>query len=120
MVALWRIGGIVQLSESRNLLTGLLAPMGAVSVLAAGLMLVRQRDLKRMWAYSSIENMGILAIAAGLRLAPIFALHSLAHSLAKSSAFLLAGNTVREFGTVSLNKLSGVMRRSPALGFALI
>lgn len=120
MVALWRIGGIVELSDSRPLLTHLLAPMGAVSVLAAGIMLVRQRDLKRMWAYSSIENMGLLAVAVALRAAPILALHALAHSLAKSSAFLLSGNIVRSYGTVSLGKLSGVMRRSPGLGFALL
>lgn len=120
MVALWRVGGIVEISNSRNLLSGLLAPMGALSVLAAGIMLIRQGDLKRMWAYSSIENMGLLAVAAGFRLAPIFALHALAHSLAKSSAFLLSGNVVRSYGTVSLGKLSGIMRRSPALGFALI
>jgi hydrogenase-4 component F len=120
MVALWRIGGIVEQSGSRGLLIALVAPMGAVTVLAAGVMLVRQRDLKRMWAYSSIENMGILAVAVGLRAAPVFALHALAHSLAKSSAFLLAGNVIRAFGTVSLSKLSGVMRRSPGLGFSLL
>jgi len=120
MVALWRIGGIVGQSDSRSLLVNLVAPMGAVTVLAAGIMLVRQRDLKRMWAYSSIENMGLLAVAVGLRAAPVFALHALAHSLAKSSAFLLAGNVIRSYGTVSLSKLSGVMRRSPGLGFALL
>lgn len=120
IVALWRIGGIVGLSASKGLLTGLLAPMGALTVLAAAIMLIRQRDLKRMWAYSSIENMGLLAVAVGFRAAPILALHSLAHSLAKSSAFLLSGNVVRSYGTVSLGKLSGVMRRSPGLGFALI
>jgi hydrogenase-4 component F len=120
MVALWRIGGIVEESPSQGLLTTLVAPMGALSVLAAGLMLIRQGDLKRMWAYSSIENMGILAVAVGLRAAPVFALHSLAHSLAKSAAFLLAGNVLRSYGTVSLSKLGGVMRRTPGLGFALL
>jgi len=120
MVALWRIGGIVEVSNSRFLLPGLLAPMGAVTVLAAGLMLVQQRDLKRMFAYSSVENMGLLAVAVGLRSVPIFALHALAHSLAKSSAFSLSGCVAKEFGTVALSKLSGVMRQSPSLGFALL
>lgn len=120
MTALWRVGGILEHSGSKNLLTALMAPMGALTVLAAGIMLIRQRDLKRMWAYSSIENMGLLAVAAGFRLAPVFALHALAHSLAKSGAFLLSGNIVRSYGTISLSKLSGVMRRSPGLGFALL
>jgi hydrogenase-4 component F len=120
MVAIYRISEIVARSGSQNLLAGLLAPMGALSVLAASMMLVRQRDLKRMWAYSSIENMGLLAVCVGLRAAPIFALHALAHSLAKSSAFLLSGNVVRSQGTVALGKLEGLMRRSPGLGFALI
>ena len=120
MTALWRIGGVLEASDSRALLTTLLAPMGAATVLAASVMLVRQNDLKRMWAYSSIENMGVLAVAAGLRLGPIFALHALAHSLAKASAFLLSGNVVASYGTVALNRLSGVMRSSPSLGFALL
>ena len=120
MVALWRIGGIVEVSNSRFLLSGLLAPMGAITVLAAGLMLVHQRDLKRMFAYSSVENMGLLAVAVGLRSVPIFALHALAHSLAKSSAFNLSGCVAKEFGTVTLSKLSGIMRQSPSLGFALL
>jgi hydrogenase-4 component F len=120
MVALWRVSGIVSASHSQNLLTALLVPMGAITVLAAGIMLVRQRNLKRMWAYSSIENMGILAVAVGLQAAPIFALHALAHSLAKSAAFLLSGAVSKEFGTLSLRKISGVMRRTPVLGFALL
>ncbi|MHB8636194.1 MAG: proton-conducting transporter transmembrane domain-containing protein [Fimbriimonadaceae bacterium] len=120
MVALWRIGGIVERTDSRWLLAGLLAPMGAVTVVAAALMLVQQRDLKRMFAYSSVENMGLLAVAVGFRSAPIFALHALAHSLAKSSAFSLSGCVAKEYGTVALNKLSGVMRQSPGLGFALL
>jgi hydrogenase-4 component F len=120
MVALWRVGGIVQASPSRFLLFGLMVPMGALSVLAACLMLVQQRNLKRMFAYSSVENMGLLAVAVGLRAAPIFALQALAHSLAKASAFNLSGSVAREFGTVTLNKLTGVLRRSPALGFGLL
>jgi hydrogenase-4 component F len=120
MVALWRIAGIVERSESRILLAGLLAPMGAISVLAAAIILIRQRDLKRMWAYSSVENMGLLAVAVGLGAAPIFALHALAHSLSKTSAFLLSGNVMKGHGTVMLSKLTGVMRRTPGLGFAML
>jgi len=120
MVALWRIASIVELSNSGRLLSNVLAPMGAVTVLAASVMLIRQQTLKRMWAYSSIENMGLLAVAVAFRAAPIFALHALAHSLAKSSAFLLSGNVTRGFGTVTFSRLSGLMRRSPGLGFALI
>lgn len=120
MVALWRVAGIVQFSDLNGLLTNLVAPMGAITVFAAAVMLIRQRSLKRMWAYSSIENMGLLAVAVGLGAGPAFALHSLAHSLAKSSAFLLSGNILRSHRTVMLNKLSGVMRRSPGLGFTTL
>jgi hydrogenase-4 component F len=120
MVALWRIGGIVERSESSSLLLRLLAPMGAVTVFAAGIMLVRQRELKRMWAYSSIENMGLLAVGVALRVAPIFALHAFAHSLAKCSAFLLSGNLARLHGTGTLSKLTGIARSAPGVGFALI
>lgn len=120
MVALWRIGGIIAGSTVHGFLVQILAPMGAVTVVAAAFMLIRQREMKRMWAYSSIENMGLLAICVGLRAAPIFALHALAHSLSKSSAFLLSGNLIRGYGSSSFEKLSGVLRGSPRLGVALI
>ena len=64
--------------------------------------------------------MRLLAVAVGLQASPIFALHALSHSLAKCAAFLLSGCVVREFGTVNLSKLSGLVRRSPSLGFALL
>lgn len=120
MVGLWRVAGILNHSDSHTLLLDVLVPMGALTVLAAGVMLVRQQDLKRMWAYSSIENMGVLAVATGFGAAPIFALHALAHSLGKTSAFLMTGNVARAYGTVKLRPLSGVLRRYPALGFAVL
>lgn len=120
MLAIWRVSGVVASTPSGRLLISILAPMGAITVIAAAVFLIRQQNLKRMWAYSSIENMGLLAVAAALQLAPIFALHALTHSLSKAAAFLLSGNVVRGFGTVNLNKLSGMMRRSPHLGFALL
>ncbi len=120
MVALWRIGGIIEASTIHGFLVRIVAPMGAVTVLAASLMLIKQRELKRMWAYSSIENMGILAVCVGLRAAPVFALHALAHSLAKSSAFLLAGNVIRGYGSSMFDKVSGLLRRSPGLGLAIV
>jgi len=120
MLAIWRVSWVVAPTPSGRLLISILAPMGAITVVAAAVFLIRQQNLKRMWAYSSIENMGLLAVAAALQLAPIFALHALAHSLSKAAAFLLSGNVVRGFGTVNLNKLNGLLRRSPHLGFALL
>ncbi len=120
MVALWRLGSIVEASHTGRLLMVILGPMGAITVLAASIMLIRQRNLKRMWAYSSIENMGILAIAAAFQVAPIFALHALAHSLAKAAAFLLSGNVIKGYGAVTLGKLKGLIRQTPPLGVALL
>jgi hydrogenase-4 component F len=93
--------------------------MAAVTVLAAGLMLVRQHDLKRMWAYSSVEHMGLLALAIGIGSGPVFILHAINHSIVKVALFLLAGNVLHLYGTKSLGKLGGLLRLAPTWGVLL-
>ncbi|MCL5104987.1 MAG: NADH dehydrogenase FAD-containing subunit, partial [Armatimonadetes bacterium] len=120
LVALWRITAIVTAAGLSDLVRHTLVPMAAITVLAAGLMLVRQHDLKRMWAYSSVEHMGLLALAIGIGSGPVFVLHAINHSLVKVALFLLAGNILHLYGTKSLDKLGGMLRAAPVWGVLLI
>jgi hydrogenase-4 component F len=113
LVALWRITAVVNSAGLSALVQITLVPMAAITVLAAGVMLVRQHDLKRMWAYSSVEHMGLLALAIGIGSNSVFVLHAINHSLVKVALFLLAGSVLHLYGTKSLNKLSGLLRVAP-------
>jgi hydrogenase-4 component F len=91
-------------------------------LVSAGLIL-RQRDLKRMLAYSSIEHMGILALAAAIGgpLALSAALlHVLGHGLAKSSTFLVAGRILITEGTTEIGRIRALLTRRPGLGVPLL
>ena len=119
LVALWRVSVVVAGAGLFDLVQRILIPMASITVLAAGLMLVRQHDLKRMWAYSSVEHVGLLALAIGIGSGPIFILHAINHSLVKVALFLLAGNTLQLYGSKSLDKLGGMLRAAPGWGILL-
>jgi hydrogenase-4 component F len=93
-----------------------LLAFGIVSLLLAALVLLDQRDVKRLLAYSSIEHMGILAMAVGFgsRLALAGAmLHVLAHTAAKSGAFFGAGTLLRAYGTKQMSRIRSGLDRLP-------
>ena len=103
----------------------LLTLMGFVSIGVATAFLLGQRDYKRLFAYSSVENMGILAVGVGLGGAAAYGamLHAVNHSFAKAGLFLLAGNVLRSYGTTTAAGVSGAVRRLPVSGpllFALL
>lgn len=101
----------------------LLATMGLVSLIFAGLMLYRRRDIKRLFAYSSIEHMGIIAFAFGMG-GPLanFAglLHMTMHSLTKSGIFFTVGHIAQARGTQRLEDLKGLTVTHPVLGWGLV
>lgn len=119
LVAVWRLSQVMVAAGQGDLVRGLLVPAGAVTVVAASLMLVRQHDLKRMWAYSSVEHVGLLTLAIGVGSGPVFVLHALNHSLAKVALFLLAGNILFRYGTKRIGRLSGLIGEAPAWGLLL-
>ena len=87
---------------------GVLLAFGVASLLLAALYLFGQRDLKRLFAYSSVEHMGILAIGVSFGVPVALTgvlLHVLAHAAAKGNAFLGAGVMVRK---LAIRQLSGV------------
>jgi len=101
----------------------LLLAMGSFTVLFAGLMLYRQRDIKRFFAYSSVEHMGIVVFAFGLGGgAANFAglMHLVLHSVTKSAIFFAVGQIAQSKGTQRMSELSGLTTSHPALGWGLV
>jgi len=101
----------------------LMVVMGLISVIFASLMLYRRRDIKRMFAYSSIEHMGIIVFAFGMG-GPLanFAglLHMSMHSLTKSAIFFAVGHIAQVKGTQKIGEISGLTVTNPLLGWGLM
>ncbi len=95
-----------------------LVALGVLSIGLAAVFLVRQRDLKRMLAYSSVEHMGILVLGVGLGgVAATGAwFHLLYNGLTKGALFLTAGNIHRAFGAKDLDRIRGAARVLPVSG----
>jgi hydrogenase-4 component F len=105
-------------------LTGhLMMGFGLLSVVVAAFFLSRQRDVKRMFAYSSIEHMGLVTFAFGMG-GPIatFAglLHMTVHSLVKSSIFFTVGHASQKAGTQVMNEIRGLVKVNPTVGWGLM
>ena len=102
----------------------IMVTLGLVSLVFAAFMLYRRRDIKRLFAYSSIEHMGIAACAFGLG-GPVanFAglLQMTAHSLTKSAIFFAVGHIAQVKGTQRIAEMGGLSATHPvlAVGFAL-
>lgn len=96
---------------------------GIISILVAAFSLLRQKDIKRMFSYSSIEHMGIATFAFGLG-GPIATfgalLHMLMHSLAKSSIFFTVGHASQMHRTQEMDKIRGLFRGNPMVGWGLM
>ena len=108
----------------QNHLAGhLMMGFGLLSVVAAVLFLIRQRDVKRMFAYSSIEHMGMMTFAFGLG-GPIanFAglLHMTVHSLIKSAIFFAVGHATQKAGTQIMDEIRGLIKVNPTVAWGLI
>jgi hydrogenase-4 component F len=101
----------------------LMVTLGLLSLVFAAFMLYRRRDLKRMFAYSSIEHMGIITFAFGMG-GPLanFAglLHMTMHSLTKSAIFFAVGHIAQVKGTQRIADMGGLTETNPVLGWGLI
>ena len=113
------VEGSLQSDLPGNMLMG----FGLLSVVLAAFFLWRQRDIKRMFAYSSIEHMGIITFAFGMG-GPIanFAaqLHMTVHSLTKSAIFFAVGHAAQKAGSQSMDDIRGLVTLSPTVGWGLM
>lgn len=117
------VDGSLAGTDTPQLAGQLLMGFGMLSFLVAGLFLHRQRDIKRMFSYSSIEHMGLMTFAFGLGgpLATFGALlHMLVHSLTKSAIFVTVGYAAQIAGTQSVDHIRGLIRTQPAVGWCLL
>ncbi|HEY5567697.1 MAG TPA: hydrogenase 4 subunit F [Gammaproteobacteria bacterium] len=101
----------------------LLVTMGLASLVFAAFMLYRRFDIKRLFAYSSVEHMGIIAFAFGMG-GPLanFAglLHMVMHSLTKSAIFFAVGHIAQVKGTQKIAAIRGLTESHPWLGWGLV
>jgi hydrogenase-4 component F len=101
----------------------LMIGLGLLSLIFSAFMLYRRRDIKRLFAYSSIEHMGIICFAFGMG-GPIanFAglLHMAMHSLTKSGIFYLVGLISQIKGTQRIADIRGLTENAPLLGWGLL
>ena len=114
-LGIFKVYGLLHLAGLGKWAGDLLCGFGLASMLLAGLFLFQQDNFKRLLAYSSIENMGIIALGIGTGgLAGFGAvLHILHHSLLKSSLFLSAGNVLLAYGTQNAFRIGGMPRLLP-------
>ena len=96
----------------------IMVAIGLFSMLVAGAFMARQRDYKRMLAYSSVEHMGILVLGVGIGGGAVFGalLHLVNNGLTKGVLFLSAGNIHRAFKSRLTTEVSGALQRVPASG----
>ena len=123
LYALVRLKMLVDASLHTHLAGYLMMGFGLVSFMVAGLFLHRQHDIKRMYSYSSIEHMGLMTYAFGLGgpLATFGALlHMTVHSLTKSAIFITVGHASQLAGTQRIDKIRGLIRTQPAIGWGLL
>jgi hydrogenase-4 component F len=115
-VAILRVKQVVDAAGANEVTQRTLLAVGLFSMLVAALFLLGTPDFKRMLAYSSIEQMGILAVGAALGSAGVWAalFHTWNNAFTKGSLFLSAGNIRRAAGAQTVDKVAGMAWRSPA------
>ena len=101
----------------------LMMGFGLLSVTVAAFFLSRQKDVKRMFSYSSIEHMGLITFAFGMG-GPVasFAglLHMTVHSLVKSAIFFTVGHATQTAGTQVMAQIRGLIKVNPTVGWGLM
>ena len=117
-LALLRVYRVVNAAGEGDFARELLVFMGLLSIALAAVFVVRQRDIKRMLAYSSVEHVGILVLGIGLGGAGVFGalLHAINNGLTKGILFLSAGNIHRAYGSKNIDEVSGAISRLPISG----
>jgi hydrogenase-4 component F len=91
---------------------------GIISIVVAAVFILRQRDFKRMLAYSSVEHVGIITLGVGLGGVGVFGgiLHAINHALVKAPLFMVAGNVLHRYGTKQISQVQGLFRKLPVSG----
>jgi len=112
MMAIIRIQKIMILSGLEREAAGYLMFMGLLSVFVAAVYIIRIGNYKRMLAYSSIENMGLIAVGLSLGngAIPAVFIQAAGHSFSKAAFFLTSGNILKRYDAREISAVSGMMK----------
>lgn len=120
MYGIIRVTIIVNKSLGSSIYTGrLLLAAGLLSIATAALFILKQRDYKRLLAYSSIEHMGIIALGLGIFTpASVFGalFHIINHAFTKSMLFLSSGNVYLKYKSKEISRVTGLLKVLPITG----
>ena len=113
------VDGALETHFAGNLMMG----FGLLTVVVSAFYLSRQKDVKRLFGFSSIEHMGLITFAFGMG-GPVasFAglLHMTVHSLTKSAIFFAVGHASQMAGTQIIESIQGLLKQSPTIGWGLM
>ncbi|MBI3837552.1 MAG: hydrogenase [Planctomycetia bacterium] len=117
-LAVLRVYQICRAGTEAEFAREIMISMGLLSMAVAAVFMVRQRDFKRMLAYSSIEHMGILVLGVGIGGMAVYGalLHLINNGLTKGVLFLSAGNIHRAYGSKLTDDVRGALQRVPLSG----
>ncbi len=120
--AILRFKAVVDRTVGPEFTGHLMVGLGLLSIGVASVFLLVQRDYKRLFAYSSIEHIGIAFIGFGIGGAGVFGgiWHLLNHALAKSTAFFAAGLVLLRHEHKMLERVPGLLRQMPLAGSAIL
>jgi hydrogenase-4 component F len=122
VLALLRFYQVVSPTEVRPFAQKLLVFAGLFSLTIAAVYIWRNRNYKRLLAYSSVEHLGIIALGIGIGGVALLGalLHLLFNSFGKAALFFMAGNMHRSYGSREVNSITNLMRRLPWSGFVWV
>lgn len=116
MLGLIRFYAIVANGIGFDFVESVMLISGTLTLFVSAFFLIRQHNVKRMFAYHSIAHMGVIAFGLGVGGAiGLFAalFHCVAHSFTKALAFCSTGNIARVYGTKDMTKMGGMIRIAP-------
>jgi len=123
LYALVRFKMLVDGSTHTDMAGHIMMGFGMVSLLVAAMSLHKQRDIKRMFSFSSIEHMALMTFAFGIG-TPLAAfaalLHMTVHSLVKSGIFFTVGHAAQVMGTQKMSEIRGLIYHHPGIGWGLL
>jgi hydrogenase-4 component F len=113
--AILRIFHICKAAGHADVAQRMMIFMGLLSMFTAAIFMVRQRDFKRLLAYSSVEHMGILVFGIGIGGMAVFGslLHVINNAMTKGVLFLSAGNIHRAYASKSIDNVHGALFTLP-------
>ena len=121
-LALLRFSHVVHMAHDDEYAQALLVFMGLLSMGTAAVFMSRQKDIKRLLAYSSVEHMGMLVFGIGIGGLAVTGslLHVVHNGLCKAGLFMAVGNIHRAYGSKTTDQVQGVLRRLPYSGWMLV